>query len=913
MKKKIIAVSSIILGLVFIYFALVPFVFSNENIVNYFLKPTGAKIEKPYLRTYINSDIVFNAQKIELVKGDEKPFRIDNLKTGFSLFGLFQKKLVVNNIGFDYLFLDVNSVQDMFPSDEKEKENKGIDFGLDLYNSILDLKEALILYSPNKDTNIKLTAKNLNVDNTNKKDRYVHFDFLTEIKKNKYTQKFSIADNNKVLIKNKHLYVNDCVFKINNSNVRINAEGSKEKGLELNFSSENFKIEDGAGLIGTDLIIPNGSEILSYFKNPKGSFDFDINLLNDKMTGKVVLKGADTKLVPLNNMPVKVNKGVIQIDPEKITLKDFEGYYGLNKNNKASLEGTVKDYMNSCDTEIVISTFANNEFAKNYLSQTAGVPLEIVGTTAKAGTKIVVKSVLDKIDITLMSKLAKGDDILVDGASLTPVTYDRAIKADMHIEGNMLDIKEINYYIASELKKGVKVQPVVTLKGKFDISKEIPNMKVFGFEIPRPLPSEFLNVLAGQKLFKGGKFSGKLFVDALGEVPVIKGKLNSEEIRIPSQRLYIKKADLYTDDKTVHIVSSGKFKRSEFNFRGDIKSSIKYPIVIRNLNFELDNLDLEKLMNSFNQAPETDIAVNNASANDNGDNEDDEAVTFDFNNLIIEKCVFKLKSGKYKDIVFGNLAANLTLNKENILELHSNKFDIAEGISTIRTVCDLNKHKYYLRLGVKDVNSDIMSATLLNLPREISGKASGLIELNTDDSMKLNGIIKFAIKDGQIQKIGLVEYLMKFASLFRNPIVSISPSIFSDIVNIPEGKFEKISGELNIENNFVKLLKITSSSPQLASYIIGCYNLENSDAILRIYTKFSNKNKGVGGFLRNFSLSGLANRIPISSRNDSHYYAAELKNLPEIDADEKDCQIFLTTVDGDIEHNNFLSSLKKIK
>ena len=89
--------------------------------------------------------------------------------------------------------------------------------------------------------------------------------------------------------------------------------------------------------------------------------------------------------------------------------------------------------------------------------------------------------------------------------------------------------------------------------------------------------------------------------------------------------------------------------------------------------------------------------------------------------------------------------------------------------------------------------------------------------------------------------------------------------------------------------------------------------MEISDAILRIYTKFSNKNKGFAGFLRNFSLNSLANRIPLNSRNESNYYAAELEHLPAIDADEKDCQIFLTKVDGDVEHNNFISSLKKIK
>ena len=40
--------------------------------------------------------------------------------------------------------------------------------------------------------------------------------------------------------------------------------------------------------------------------------------------------------------------------------------------------------------------------------------------------------------------------------------------------------------------------------------------------------------------------------------------------------------------------------------------------------------------------------------------------------------------------------------------------------------------KYYLRLGVKDVDSNLMAKTLLNLDKEISGPASGLIEINTD-------------------------------------------------------------------------------------------------------------------------------------------------------------------------------------
>ena len=354
-----------------------------------------------------------------------------------------------------------------------------------------------------------------------------------------------------------------------------------------------------------------------------------------------------------------------------------------------------------------------------------------------------------------------------------------------------------------------------------------------------------------------------------------------------------------------------------FDFTGDIANGIKFPIVIKDVNLGLDKLNVDRILQSFNmqntEAIKEQPKVSEAELEDENSEEADNAVVFDVNNLIIERCIFRLKEGNYKDIKFGNLAANLTLDKNNILQLHSNRFDIAEGISSVKVFCDLKKHKYNLKLGAKDVNSDLMSTTLLNLPREISGKASGIIDLYTDDSLKLNGAIKFAVNDGQIQKIGLVEYVMKFAALFRNPLVMISPSTISDIVNIPEGKFKKITGDLFIRNNVIEFLKIKSSSPQLSSYIAGRYDIEKSDATLRIYTKFSNEKKGFAGALRSFSLNSLANRIPLSSRNDAQYYAAELEQLPPLETGDEHAQVFLTKVDGDVVNNNFLSSLKKIK
>ena len=55
-----------------------------------------------------------------------------------------------------------------------------------------------------------------------------------------------------------------------------------------------------------------------------------------------------------------------------------------------------------------------------------------------------------------------------------------------------------------------------------------------------------------------------------------------------------------------------------------------------------------------------------------------------------------LDKGKYKEVNFGNLHANLTLDKDGVLQVQSNKFDIAEGISTLKVKADLIKKQYYL-------------------------------------------------------------------------------------------------------------------------------------------------------------------------------------------------------------------------
>lgn len=903
-----------------LYLKVLPYAVSHPTFISFAEKMVNKYAEldvsiiHPELKTSLSPVIEFKVDELSVSKKGASLLSVNNFDTIISFKEIFDKNIIIQKLGADYIFADINKL--MALGQTKKEGQKKSEWGFDFFDSLLYVKKSMFLYKVEPETYVTLKADDLRIDNTQKVLRYVHFNLTSDIRKDGKDLHFNFADRNAVFIKNKAIWVQNCYLIFNNSKIFFNAWADKKKNYKIEIFSNKIDVADVLTLIDSGIVENNLDEPLSYFKDLKGSFNFNVKLSNNDLKGIVNLNKISCKIVPLSNIPLLLQKGKIAMTQRDITLSDFNGYYNNKQANKVEMHGTVKDYLKSIDTDIVARAVVANDFMLNYLSKMIGTRVELVGGSTK--TKIDLKSKNNKIDILWLFGVKKGQDILVDGASLTPVNYIRGVKGDLHFENNLLNIKSIDYYIVPDSftkEQAQKVKPVVKLAGNVDFSKPEPFVKNLGFEIPRPLPSEFLNVLIGDKMFKKGKIAGKMEMINGANFPYLNGNLSMDEVFIPSQRVFVKHGEMTTTDGMLNLAAQGGYRRSKFDFTGNLLNQIKFPIVVKHTNLTIDSVDVEKFIASANNQSSEAITSEKFDVKPSGEakDNDDNTPTFDIGNFIVEDCVLHIKEGKYKDINFDDVKATLTLDKNSVLNMYSNRFAIAEGHSSAKVNCDLKKHKYNLKLGILDVNSDIIATTLLTLPREISGKASGLIELNTDDKMKLNGSVKFMIKDGTIQKVGLVEYILKFAALFRNPLVMISPSTFSDLVNIPEGNFDKITGTLSIRDNVVERMMIKSSAPQLSSFIVGRYDIEKSDATLRIYTKFSNRNKGFAGFLRNISLNSLANRIPLSSRNDSNYYSAEISQLPPIDADEKDCQIFLTKVDGDVEHNNFISSLKKIK
>ena len=919
--KKTLGIFAVLffMGLLWFYVKGLPLLVSNPNFI-YFVQNNleknfgiNALISNPVLKTGFNSNVEFMVEELNLTGKNGKIITVNNFDTIISLKKLLSKTIILKRLGADFIYADLDKLSEFNMKKSEKKESK---WNIDIFDSLLYVKKSLILYKPAQGTNVKLQANDINVDNKQKLQRFVHFNLVADVDKADKNLHFNIADNNSVYFKDKIFWIENCFLDFNKSKIFFNGNADKKKNYNIEISSKEVFIEDILTFMDSQIIENNLQEPLAYFKDINGSFNFKLDVSNSDMKGLFDINNVDFKVVPVSNIPVTLTKGKILMTKNKITLEDIDGFYNYRKDNEISMNGTVDDYLKSIDTKLTARSVVSNDFMKNYLSKMVGMPVELTGGSTK--TKLELSAINNKIDMNWLFGIKKGQDILLDGASFSPVDFARGVKGDMHFEDNILTVKSLDYYIIPEFlltkENRNKIRPLLKFSGNVDIAD---NSKILdlGFAIPEPMPSEFLNLLTGSKIFKNGKVAGEMYYNNRGKYPVLEGNLIMDSVAVPSQRVFVKHGEMVAAGQNVQLIASGGYRRSKYNFNSILVNEVKFPIVVKDINLEVDNIDVEKFLVSANNQNSEAIKSEQFDLNPSGkakDN-DDNTPTFDIGNFVVEKCRLKVAEGKYKEIKFDNVEANLTLDKNSILQIDSNRFNIANGESSAKINCDLKKHKYNMLLGVLNIDSDLIASNLLQLEREISGKASGFIDLNTDDSMKLNGSMKFVIKDGAIQKVGLVEYILKFAALFRNPLTMISPSIFSDLVNVPDGNFSVINGSLQLKDNIIQRMMIKSSSPQLSAFIVGRYDLDTRDASLRIYTKFSNKNKGVYGVLRNISLNSLANRIPLTTRSDSNYYSAELSMLPEINADEKDCQVFLTTVDGDIEHNNFISSLKKIK
>ena len=74
------------------------------------------------------------------------------------------------------------------------------------------------------------------------------------------------------------------------------------------------------------------------------------------------------------------------------------------------------------------------------------------------------------------------------------------------------------------------------------------------------------------------------------------GVLELSEVRVPSQRLFIKSAKFGARGDKLGAVANGRFKRSSYDFKGYVVNDLRLPIVVKYVDLSVDDVDVERML-----------------------------------------------------------------------------------------------------------------------------------------------------------------------------------------------------------------------------------------------------------------------------------------------------------------------------
>ena len=180
----------LVLFIAFSWLVILPALISNTALLNKVEKSLESsmkadiEIVKPVLKTSLMPHITFKLDRLKVSHNNTVVLNISNLDSNISFSKIFSKRIVINKLGADFIYIDVNKLISLIPGQEK-KEDKKSQWRPDLFNSLLYVKKCIVLYDVSENTKIKFDGSDLEIT-AERNPKYVHFNVVLDIIKNIY-------------------------------------------------------------------------------------------------------------------------------------------------------------------------------------------------------------------------------------------------------------------------------------------------------------------------------------------------------------------------------------------------------------------------------------------------------------------------------------------------------------------------------------------------------------------------------------------------------------------------------------------------------------------------------------------------------------------------------------------------------
>lgn len=708
--------------------------------------------------------------------------------------------------------------------------------------------------------------------------------------------------------------INSSLHVDKNSKVIISGlfKNGKDKNINLQVISDEINIKDVL-LIYKAMSRPFGINNLKDFDANgllKADFSIKSNFKKVESSGYLKIKEASltNKLynVLLNSINADVDFSQNYIDIRKASAKlnqqpiDIKG--NIDKNAFANISILAKNLQ----LKGFLLAVGQSKILKenNVLAGVVNVKALLKGRLDKANPKINV--VINNIN--LKNKQSKTQVLLkqaIINSNLNKDTKGTAQFSDLKIIPNpesLISIPKLSVLLNDKELNLEKTYLYINnaranLSGKISGINSNPKLNTLDITIPNQISVPIKGYKGANALVKGEiKLSGPI------NNPQINGNLIIPSIRIPTDSTFMKNVRLQLGNQITLDCPQIQIANSSMNLNTHIDKDFSNGIVMRNLKFNADNIDLNTIMPILKNLP------NNQNSS-----------------LTIASGKSNIQKLKIGGIVSNGITSNIEY-KNNILYLPHVRGNAYLGKIGGNISYDFNANKTNVQLQGRGLSANSALVALMGRNDDING----VLDFDSNVSIighsrremlnSLKGYTNFIISNGKMGVLGKFEHLIYAQNILSNSIFKATLNVIAKAVTVKNtGVYKYMEGKINFSNGWANINWVKTSGPSMSLYLTGRYYLPDNTASLILLGRISDDVVNILGPLGEFSMDKAISYIPNIgdittflanqfTTNPVYENTSQIPNLtPKTDFSTKE---FKVVIDGDIQKQSSVKSFK---
>lgn len=652
----------------------------------------------------------------------------------------------------------------------------------------------------------------------------------------------------------------------------------------------------------SDIFPADIRNILQSCRDYDGTVNTNLKISDRGYSGFVNFKNLAFRHIQ-TDIPVKFADLPVTFSPHRISLEKISGEIGRTGAFPVYADVNIDNYLKIPIVKASVSMKPNSVFTERYINTKLSHPIKLTGDINISAD---INGSVDSLKISPVIKLNKDADISYLTVTFGDTDCLRELKSEIYLLPKNIILKKAEFFRHKMLDGKTKTE--ILWAAAANIAQQGKNLipKYASFKTYHERPAKNLNFLFKKSIIKNGSFKCDIAYKADGSK--ITGYADIMNTEIPSYDLILKEGKMVADNNLIKISSEGKLLDTDFTLNSNIKNSAAMPVNIKDLVFTTKKLDLAKLLDTINRWSIE--AYSDATLKNN--------VSFNVSDVIIENGLLNANHIDYKTSPIEDLKAKFSLDKDGNLNISAENFKVSEGIAENKITYNFKTGKTDCLFIAKGINSDSTAEAFLGLKNQITGKADVKVSFNTQGLTDLErfrnikGIIYFSVKNGNMPKLGSLEYLLRASNIFYSGLTTLSINNVIELLKpFKQGTFSTITGVFNLNRGTVENLRIYSQGINMSLYMNGQYNIEDGEADIAIYGKLGKKIENLFGPLGNLSANTLFSIIPRDKNANS--YNAELKKIPDIEYKNQDVKYFRATVQGNLNEKDSASSFKWLR